>query len=103
MSNQKHIADRALADVPTQIVPHYKGTHAKQYEPASTKGRLKTQVKTDDPLLTRDQLSTRWSYCIETLKRWEKAGNLPFMKLGKEVRYRLSAIEEIENRSEVCI
>ena len=52
-------------------------------------------------LLTREELSARWKYCVETLKRWEKAGKLPFLVLGKEIRYRLSVIMHIEANSEV--
>lgn len=54
-----------------------------------------------DPLLSRGELGDRWGLCIETLKRWEKSGKLPFLRLGKQVRYRLSVIEGIEFGSEV--
>ncbi len=47
-------------------------------------------------LLTRQQLSKRWEISPETLKRWEKAGKLNPLKLGKSVRYRLADIEKIE-------
>ena len=36
-----------------------------------------------------------------TLKRMEKAGLLPFLKIGKEVLYRMSDVEHIEQQSEV--
>ena len=36
-----------------------------------------------------------------TLKRYEKAGVLPYMKIGKGVRYRLSDIEQFEKRARV--
>ena len=54
-------------------------------------------------LLTREELAARWKYCVETLKRWEKAGKLPFIQLGKEIRYRLSVIMAIEADSEVSV
>lgn len=54
-----------------------------------------------DPLLSREELGDRWGLCVETLKRWEKSGKLPFLKIGKQVRYRLSAIQDIEFGSEV--
>jgi hypothetical protein len=54
-------------------------------------------------LLTREELAARWKYCVETLKRWEKAGKLPFIQLGKEIRYRLSVIMAIEENSEVAV
>ncbi len=54
-----------------------------------------------DQLLSREELGDRWGLCIETLKRWEKSGKLPFLRIGKQVRYRLSAIQDIEFGSEV--
>ena len=52
-------------------------------------------------LLSRKELSARWSFSRETLKRTEKAGLLPFLKIGREVRYRLADIELIEANAEV--
>jgi hypothetical protein len=52
-------------------------------------------------MLSRRCLSGRWSLSIETLKRREKAGILPFLKLGRGVRYRLTDIERIEQQAEV--
>ncbi len=57
----------------------------------------------DNQLISREELANRWSFCVETLKRWEKAGKLPFLKLGKQIRYRLSTVEQIENGSEVLL
>jgi len=76
-----------MADAPSQIVP-----------------RLgEDQQTTENPtvqLLTRE-LSRRWNLSVETLKRWEKSGKLAFFRLGKEVRYRINVVEQIENTSEV--
>jgi len=52
-------------------------------------------------MLSRRQLATRWAVSKETLKRREKAGILPFLKLGRDVRYRLTDIELIEAQAEV--
>ena len=52
-------------------------------------------------LLTRKGLSDRWQLSIETLKRRERCGILPVLKLGRGVRYRLDAIERIEADAEV--
>lgn len=52
-------------------------------------------------LLSRKELSARWSFSKETLKRREKSGLLPFLKMGREVRYRLADIELIEADAEV--
>jgi len=50
-------------------------------------------------LLTRLDLCERWRTSRETLKRRERRGILPFLKLGRQVRYRLSDIEQIENEA----
>jgi hypothetical protein len=47
-------------------------------------------------LLTRKELGYRWKTSTETLKRRERAGILPFLKLGRGVRYRMPDIEAIE-------
>jgi hypothetical protein len=51
-------------------------------------------------LLTRRNVATRWQVSVMTLKRRERDGTLPFLKLGKHVRYRLREIERIENEAE---
>lgn len=50
---------------------------------------------------TRRGLADRWAVSIETLKRRERAGTLPFMKLGKGVRYREEDILKIEQEATV--
>jgi hypothetical protein len=52
-------------------------------------------------LVTRRELAERWSVSTETLKRRERFGVLPFLKLGKGVRYRLSDIEQLEGEAEI--
>jgi hypothetical protein len=52
-------------------------------------------------LVTRRELSDRWKLSIETLKRRERSGILPCLKLGRVVRYRLSDVEHLEADAEV--
>lgn len=52
-------------------------------------------------MLSRRHLAERWGLSKETLKRREKAGVLPFLKLGRDVRYRFADIEKIERQAEV--
>jgi hypothetical protein len=52
-------------------------------------------------LLTRKELSDRWQLSTETLKRRERCGLLPFLKLGRGVRYRLPDVEHLEAEAEV--
>jgi hypothetical protein len=47
-------------------------------------------------LVTRRGLADRWQVSIETLKRRERCGILPVLKLGRGVRYRLDDVERIE-------
>lgn len=53
------------------------------------------------PHYTRRTLSGRWVCSVEKLKRMEKAGLLPCIKIGRDVRYRREIIEQIEKESEV--
>jgi len=46
--------------------------------------------------ISRKQLAERWGLTTTTLKRREKDGRIPFIKLGREVRYKLKDIERIE-------
>jgi hypothetical protein len=52
-------------------------------------------------LISRKALAERWSLSVETLKRRERAGILPVLKLGRGVRYRLQEVERLEKQSEV--
>ena len=51
--------------------------------------------------LTRKGLADRWQLSTETLKRRERCGLLPFLKLGRGVRYRLEDIQRLEADAEV--
>ena len=52
-------------------------------------------------LLSRKQLATRWQVSKETIKRREKDGVLPVLKLGRDARYRLSDVLRLEQEAEV--
>jgi hypothetical protein len=64
-------------------------------------GMDKTLDSLEERLLTRRLLADRWSMSVETLKRREKLGILPFMRLERGVRYRLRDIEALEADAEV--
>ena len=61
-----------------------------------------TQNNSEVPvqLVTRKGLAERWQLSTETLKRRERCGLLPFLKIGRGVRYRLSDIERLEAGAE---
>jgi predicted HTH transcriptional regulator len=50
-------------------------------------------------LLSRSDLANRWGVTIETLRRREKAGKLPFLRMGRRVKYLPEDIERIERSS----
>ena len=57
--------------------------------------------ETTERFLTRKALADRWQLSTETLKRRERCGFLPFLKLGRGVRYRLADVEHLEADAEV--
>jgi predicted site-specific integrase-resolvase len=74
--------------------------------PAQNGSALKTTLtmtNTNQFMLTRRLLAERWSVSRETLKRRERAGLLPFLKLGRDVRYRMDDIERIEMEARVSL
>ena len=54
----------------------------------------------DGPFTNRHFLAKRWLCSTMTLKRMEKASKLPFLKMGKQVLYRMSDVEHIEQQAE---
>ena len=62
---------------------------------------MSAKIHPANPMLTRRDLAARWVVSQETLKRREKDGILPCLKLGRGVRYRLEDIERIEAQAEV--
>ena len=46
---------------------------------------MKTQFNLE--LMTRRELASRWRVSTETIKRRERAGILPVLKLGRGARY----------------
>jgi excisionase family DNA binding protein len=57
---------------------------------AEQKNALKIQV----PLITRKQVAELLSVSLRTVDRWIARGELPYYKLGKVVRFKLSDIQE---------
>jgi hypothetical protein len=55
----------------------------------------------ESQLLTRRQLCERWQVSKELIKRREKEGLLPVLKLGRDARYRLADILAIEDDAQV--
>jgi hypothetical protein len=57
----------------------------------------KIDKKTDEKLLSREQLAARWECCKETIKRMQNRGELPMIMFNcKNIRYQLSDVIRIE-------
>ena len=61
-----------------------------------------TLADTRDPLLTRREIANRWRQSTETIKRRERAGLLPSLKLGRSVRYRLRDVLAFEEAAAIA-
>ena len=68
---------------------------------------MRPRIPTPDtikPFTNRPRLAERWLCSTMKLKRMEKAGLLPFLKMGKQVLYRMSDVERIEQQAEAsCV
>jgi hypothetical protein len=69
----------------------------------TAKHMMKQITQQSAQLLSRRHLASRWAVSKETLKRRERAGKLPFLKIGRDIRYRLAVIEQIEAQAEVAL
>ncbi len=70
------------------------------YEALASRSKRERKAP-DGPFTNRHFLAKRWLCSTMTLKRMEKASKLPFLKMGKQVLYRMSDVERIEERAEV--
>jgi len=62
--------------------------------------RNKPSPNVETPFTNRRSLSKRWLKSVMTLKRMERAGLLRPLKIGKDVLYRMSDVERIEQQAE---
>ena len=51
--------------------------------------------------LTREDLALRWNCSKETLKRRQRSGVLPALKLGRLIRYKMEDVQAVERSAEV--
>lgn len=59
-------------------------------------------ARSDSPqFLTIRQLGARWGCCKMTVHRMMKRGEVPFIKLGKNVRFDLEDVKQVEARGRV--
>jgi excisionase family DNA binding protein len=53
---------------------------------------------TNYQLMTDKEVSTYLNVCRRSLFNWRKAGLIPYIKLGKSVRFRVNEVEAALNR-----
>ena len=53
---------------------------------------------TNYQLMTDKEVSTYLNVCRRSLYNWRKAGLIPYIKLGKAVRFRVNEVEAALNR-----
>jgi hypothetical protein len=56
---------------------------------------LEERTRNREPLVTEIELSRYVKICRRQLYNWRMAGLIPYIKLGKAVRFRLSDIERV--------
>ncbi len=50
--------------------------------------------------ISEKELATRWSLSHRTLQKWRKKGfELPYIQIGKVIRYPISEIENYETKN----
>jgi excisionase family DNA binding protein len=52
-----------------------------------------TSVAPYDPILTKRQLAAHMQVSLRTVQNWMEKGSLPYYKIGKTVRFRLSDVK----------
>ena len=50
-------------------------------------------------LLTRRELADRWSMSTQTIRARERCGFLAFLRLGRDIRFRLADVERLESEA----
>ncbi len=62
---------------------------------------MKKTLPNTGSLMTQDDLAARWQVTKMTLLRRRSAGLLPFVKLGRGVRFRLADVIAIEEKNTI--
>ena len=52
------------------------------------------RIRLLEPLITKQELAPRLRLSLRSVDNWMKAGRIPFLKCGKAVRFRYSAVLE---------
>jgi excisionase family DNA binding protein len=68
------------------------------HEPMTLNSSTSLSKTTNYQLMTENEVSTYLHVCRRSLFNWRKAGLIPYIKLGKSVRFRVSEVEAALNR-----
>ena len=68
------------------------------HEPMTLNSSTPLPKTTNYQLMTDKEVSTYLNVCRRSLFNWRKAGLIPYIKLGKSVRFRVNEVEAALNR-----
>jgi excisionase family DNA binding protein len=63
------------------------------HEPMTLDSSTSLSKTTNYQLMTDKEVSTYLNVCRRSLYNWRKAGLIPYIKLGKSVRFRVNEVE----------
>jgi excisionase family DNA binding protein len=68
------------------------------HEPITLNSITPLEKSAHHALMTEQEASTYLRVCRRSLYNWRKAGLIPYIRLGKAVRFRVSEVEVAINR-----
>jgi excisionase family DNA binding protein len=68
------------------------------HEPMTLNSSTSLSKPTNYQLMTDKEVSTYLNVCRRSLFNWRKAGLIPYIRLGKAVRFRINEVEAAINR-----
>ncbi len=68
------------------------------HEPMTLNSSASLPKPTNYQLMTDKEVSAYLNVCRRSLFNWRKAGLIPYIKLGKSVRFRVNEVEAALNR-----
>ena len=82
-------AINALALVIAEIIAE----RVQRMEEATARKPADLPVRAADPVLTKKELAARFRVSRRTIDNWMERGYLPYLKIGKAVRFRWSEVD----------
>ncbi len=68
------------------------------HEPMTLNSSTSLSKPTNYQLMTENEVSAYLHVCRRSLFNWRRAGLIPYIKLGKAVRFRVNEVEAALNR-----